>query len=96
MKKYIFIHDLHTNKIKVISSKNKKDWIGKYIHNDTYTMFFSKDKKFICDCPHNVYCKNDFELCNHRKRFLELFLDLYEKVKTEKWNIVFHVKTNDI
>lgn len=75
-KKYIFIHDLETNEIKVISRIPRRDWLfGNYVDHHFYKMFFSEHKKLVCDCPHNVYFE-DWQYCNHRKTFLKLLLDM--------------------
>ena len=74
-KKYIFIHDKETSEIKVISIIPRRDWLfGKYTDHHFYKIFFSKNKKLICNCPHNVY-NEDWQLCNHRKMLLRLLWD---------------------
>jgi len=74
-RKFIFLHNLESSEIYVISIKTKKDWIGKYIHHNFYKMFYSKHKGFICNCDNNVFKYSD-NLCIHRKTFLKLFLDI--------------------
>lgn len=81
MKRYIFIHDLETGLVKVISHVRKRDVWGFYFEDHYYKIYNSKHKGLVCDCQNNVFTKN---MCNHRRKLLKMMYNLsYPAIEIE-------------
>jgi hypothetical protein len=86
-----FIHDEKTNEIKVISQYERNDiFLGTDIIYRRYNIFFSQNKKLICDCPHGIF---EESFCSHRKELIKLIFKMKDPtpiVKMEFTKLLYY------